>query len=175
MRRRDCRLRLWHIIAALSVAAGSAFSLPRLIPDQGSPVTTPCSDGVQASRAAPLSLSRAHEDAQAYGAEDVWFFVPTTARWGDLLERDGNEYRGKYAMWIDSGQLPQVSIRRAPSDPGKTGEASVSLTETTVGLPGPVPMGVVIPNSGCWRLTAIGQAATVSIDILAKEEPASGS
>ncbi len=119
-----------------------------------------CDDTVVRSADLPLSMTQAGMD-EAFGTGDLFFVTPKTPRWGDLLEARGSPTEGKFAMWVDSPSLPSVAVELQGGASPLRGSAD--LAPTTDGLPGPVPMNVRIPSSGCWRIFSKSSRSEISI------------
>ncbi|MFF1521369.1 hypothetical protein ACFVYR_04275 [Streptomyces sp. NPDC058284] len=105
------------------------------------------------------------KDMKAVGEGTIWFIAPQTDNWSDLLETHDGHLRGKFPLWVDAKTLPKVSVRRTDDTPG-TGRAE--LTPTSEGLPGALPMGLDLPDPGCWQVTAAGREGQARILVNAR-------
>lgn len=122
--------------------------------------TAACDDRVDHSQEPPAEAQAAGLDS-GVGTGDIWFYAGLVDRWGDLVLHDpGGGFRGKFAMWVGTDQLPTVSVVRAGGEPLK---GSVSLDPTAEGIPGPLPSTVLFPSPGCWQVTATVGADSAQI------------
>ncbi|WP_204030851.1 hypothetical protein [Sinosporangium siamense] len=136
-------------------AAGPASSVT------AKPADPRCDDRIKATRDVPKAMI-AKNLLYGVGEGDVWFIAAEGGRWGERVEKSGAVYRGKFPLWVDGAKSPEVTVRGVA---GTQGAGVASAAPTAEGLPGPLPMGIEIPASGCWEVTAIGTAGTARITV----------
>ncbi|MEU4539648.1 hypothetical protein AB0G15_32815 [Streptosporangium sp. NPDC023825] len=146
--------------AALTVLAGACGTANPPVPAPS--VLAACDDSVHPARDLPRAL-RDDGITQAVGASDIWFVAPDEPAWGASAQSlgAGKGFYLKRPLWTSSAKLPTLTVTAIGSQ--ATGKAS--LTPTSEGLPGPLPMGIEFSSRGCWKITATAEKGQAEITV----------
>ncbi|MEV6986979.1 hypothetical protein AB0M95_37765 [Sphaerisporangium sp. NPDC051017] len=155
MTRRPDRTSMWAAgVVTLGLLGGAC--------DAGGPptdeATVACDDGIRVAKDLPRDLVDLGV-TRAVGEADIWFIAPDEPTWGGSVVRSGDGFYVKRPLWTSSAKPPSVTV--VASGSGATGEAT--LSPTSEGLPGPLPMGVHFPSRGCWTVTATSEKGRAEI------------
>lgn len=123
-----------------------------------------CDDAITSPVDIP-STTEMEGSMRGVGSGDIWFIAPESARWGDVVTKEGSGAAGKFPVWVDSQRSPEITVQGVE---GTRGASTIQKSPTAEGLPGPLPVRVQFPGPGCWLISAKGEQGTASIRVRVK-------
>ncbi|MFI7230485.1 hypothetical protein ACIBO5_45365 [Nonomuraea angiospora] len=149
-------IRVAASVAVAVLCGGGCGAAAR--PDAEREAPAVCDDTIRAAKEVPRELL---DDGieRAVGESDIWFIAPDDATWGASVEPAGNGFYAKRPLWTSSDKPPSVTVTAV----GTSAKGEATLSPTSEGLPGPLPMGVRFPSRGCWKITAASEKGRAEI------------
>lgn len=158
------------VVISIGAMAGCSGGAPRPRPTERADKSTDstvqqsvgCDDrvrgrGVNVPRELRDRIGRIPADSLV-GGDPLFFFAPAS-RWGDNASPDGGRFHGKFPLYVNASEEPEVVAQDA------TGRlAMVEISPTSEGAPGPLPVGIAFPSPGCWTITARLDGVLVEIE-----------